>query len=311
MAPTRTAGRWARAPARERATPEQVILTTTSGQTLAVEVREPKGRARGTVILLHALMGSRKTFDRPAGNGLAVTLVRQGLRTLALDFRGHGESGPLASRGASGCFDDLVTDDLPALCAAALERWPRDRLTVVGHSLGGYAALAAAGTRTIEVDGIATIASNVWLPSHEPHLLARTKKRAIVEGVAGITRVCGHFPARALRIGSDDETAPMMNGWVDWWRNDAWTSQDGRIDYASAMAGVKGSLCFVASQGDKLACPPENARRFASLIDRGRVSVEVVTSGDGGGPPPGHMELVTTRIAASVWNRIAHFAAEG
>src|SRR5262249_51974407 len=150
---------------------ELVTLTTSSGQSLTVSLREPRGASRGTVILLHSMMASRTMFDAPRGQGLAHALVERGLRTLSLDFRGHG--------GRWG-YDDLVREDLPALARAARDRWPGERLSVVGHSLGGHVAAASVATGVADVDAIVVLATNVWLPQFEGNPVTRAKKQAIV-----------------------------------------------------------------------------------------------------------------------------------
>src|SRR4051812_43694673 len=122
---------------------EVIALKTASGWSLAVEVREPLGPVRGTAILLHSMMASRRIWNSPREQGVAGFFNERGLRTLALDFRGHGESGPVASNGGTWRYDDIVREDVPALCHAARERWPNDRVTLVGHSLGGHASIAA------------------------------------------------------------------------------------------------------------------------------------------------------------------------
>src|SRR5882724_6416642 len=92
---------------------ENITLKTSSGQALAVEVRRPKGPVRATVILLHSMMASRKIWDSPRDQGFVTALNDAGLRTLALDFRGHGESRPTAAEGNKFAYEDLVREDVP------------------------------------------------------------------------------------------------------------------------------------------------------------------------------------------------------
>src|SRR5262245_21815915 len=96
---------------------EVITLTTTSGVALAVERPEP-ARARWPAILLHSSMASRRIFSSAKTGCFAEVLSDHGVRTLALDFRGHGESGVPAARGGRWNFDDLARDDLPSLCRA-------------------------------------------------------------------------------------------------------------------------------------------------------------------------------------------------
>jgi predicted alpha/beta hydrolase len=272
------------------------MLTTASGTLLAVEVRDPP-RARATAILLHSSMASRRIWSSRRESGFAATLAEHGIRTLALDFRGHGESGTPAARGGRWTFDDLARDDLPALSRAARERWPRDRLTLVGHSLGGQVALAAVATGHAEADGIAAIAN--------PFLRAR--KANIVRLMRGITRARGHFPARALGVGSDDECASYMEGWARHWDRDAWRSDDDNVDYFAALARIELPVLAVASIGDRSLCTPQAAFRFIGRARRATVRFELIRRSDDGALPPDHMEMVTTSRAASSWHDIAKF----
>src|SRR3954467_9781632 len=159
-------------------TGELITLRTRSGQSLAFSLREPRGAIRGTAILLHSMMASRRIWTAPRARGLEGALVERGLRTLCLDFRGHGNSAPGAAQGNRWTYDDLVREDLPALVEAARDRWPRDRLSVIGHSLGAHVAAASAATKHPDIDTLVLLATNVWLPSFEPNPFLRAKKDA-------------------------------------------------------------------------------------------------------------------------------------
>ena len=75
-----------------------------------------------------------------------MTPLLDGLRVLALDFRGHG----LSDHRGSYRYADYEDDLLALLDAAGLER-----AFVAGHSLGGYVALrAAAGEAAERIAGV-------------------------------------------------------------------------------------------------------------------------------------------------------------
>jgi predicted alpha/beta hydrolase len=229
------------------------------------------------------------------------------MRTLALDFRGHGDSGPSASKGGSWSYDDLVREDLPALCHAVRDRWPNDRLTLLGHSLGGHVSLASIATSRAEPDALVVLATNIWLRSAEPNPLLYAKKAAMVRICEVATRARGFFPARTLGFGSDDEAAPFMEGWTGWWNRDAWTSDDQSVDYLSAMGSIRIPILSIASSGDRYLCTAANAARFIRRAPTANTTFEVVRRSDTGATAPDHMQLVTTRSAASIWPRVAEF----
>jgi predicted alpha/beta hydrolase len=296
-----------RAPIRLDVPGEVISLATASGRSLAVEIREPRTTAAGTVVLLHSMMASRRIWSSPPEQGFASALNEAGLRTLALDFRGHGDSGPSASKGGQWSYDDLVHEDVPALCHAARERWPKERLTLVGHSLGGHVSLASVSTSSVEPDAMVVLATNIWLPSEEPNPLLYAKKAAVVRFCDVATGVRGFFPARALGFGSDDEAASLMEAWTGWWNRDRWTSDDQRVDYLSTLARIRIPILSIASSGDRYLCTAQGAARFIKRVPAANTTFEVVRRSDNGGTAPDHMQLVTTRAAASFWPRIAAF----
>jgi predicted alpha/beta hydrolase len=286
---------------------ETIALATSSGRSLAVEMREPRGAALGTVVLLHSLMASRRVWNSPREQGVVSVLNEAGLRTLALDFRGHGESGPGASKGDEWTYEDLVREDVPAICSAARERWPNDRLTVVGHSLGGHVALAAVSAGEVSPDRLIVLATNIWMRREEPNPLLYATKASISRFCDVTSRARGYFPARALGIGSDDESAAIMVTARSWWNHSRWTNDDQSVDYVAAMGRIRIPILSIASSGDRYLCTASCAARFIKHAPASRVTFEVVRRSDNGKPAPDHMQLVTTRDAASLWPRLAAF----
>jgi len=86
------------------------------------------------VILLHGLTGSSESgYIR----GLQKTLIEQGCRSVALNFRGcSGQSNNLAR-----CYHSGDTDDIHFLYQTLRQREPDTAIAVVGFSLGGNVLL--------------------------------------------------------------------------------------------------------------------------------------------------------------------------
>ena len=103
------------------------------------EVTGPAGTLRGEsggegdpIVLLHGLTATRRYVVHGSR-----TLERRGLRTLAYDARGHGESDP----AADGYGYEKLSDDL----AAVLDQWAEGRRCVLaGHSMGAHTLTARA-----------------------------------------------------------------------------------------------------------------------------------------------------------------------
>jgi len=86
-------------------------------------------------VLCHGLASDHRSM-RPS----AQRLVRQGIATLAFDFRGHGKS--------SGTLDGNIRQDIMAAITLLKDyaRIDRKKIAIVGHSMGAVAALNAASS---------------------------------------------------------------------------------------------------------------------------------------------------------------------
>jgi len=237
--------------------------------------------------------------------------VERGWRVVAFDFRGHGDSRaaaarrPAAGRAAADDYgyDDLVALDLPAVCAFARARAGRKLpVVVVGHSLGGHAALAAQGTGAMAVDAVVAFASSPWVRAFEPSPVRWWAKRAQLAGVLALARRVGRLPARLLRLGSDDEPLRLVEDFARFARI-GWASADGRVDYLASLARVGVPVLQVVSEGDRRDCPPACGARTAAHCGP-RAEVVRVSRRDDGGPPPGHMGLVTSGRVRGAWERV-------
>jgi predicted alpha/beta hydrolase len=283
---------------------ESLDIRTTDGWSLRADVRSPAEDPVGVAVLAHAAMARRSEFHRAHGASLATFLVGRGWTVVSFDFRGHGDSLPAAHEGATYGYDDFVARDLAAVCEFAREQAREKPLVVVGHSLGGHTALAAQGSGVIAVDAIAGIAAAPpFLRANEPSVARWMAKRAAFTSMLALARRVGRFPARALRLGSDDVSVACCEDFERFARTDRWTSRDGRTDYMAALSSVRVPVLQVVSSADRFECVPECGERFVACC-AGPREVMRVTSSDGGGDAPTHMGLVTSRRMLGVWDGV-------
>lgn len=282
-----------------RASFEELEIRTADGVALRAVVDDPPEGIplRGTCVMAHAMFARKSEFGRRERPGLAQAYAAQGWRTIAFDFRGHGES-TLARGAPEWAYDDLVRLDLPAVFDCARARSDGRPVLVVGHSLGGHVALAAQGARKIDADGIIAIGANVWLRELETSRVRWAAKLALARMMTESVARIGRLPARRLRVGSDDASGAFVSDLLRFMREDRWRSADGADDYLTSLAQVVVPVCAVSSHGDHVTCHPASADAFARRC-AGPVELIGIARSDDGRRAPGHMEMVTSDRARS------------
>jgi predicted alpha/beta hydrolase len=283
---------------------QTIEIRTKDRQTLFADVREPAvEKAIGVAVLAHAMFARRTEFERPVGTGLAELIAGAGYVTVAFDFRGHGDSAPFAKDGADWSYDDLVQTDLPTVVACARGRFSEIPVVVVGHSLGGHVALASQGAGVLGADALVLIAANVWMRQLEPSMRTWLKKRAYLESLLLASRSRGYFPARSLRLGSDDEALRYVAALTRTSRLGRWTSDDGAFDYGALSSRIRVPIATITSDGDHLMCTPSSGERMVEGTQGQRLAQRVRRCDDGS-PPPDHMALVTSGKVREVYRRV-------
>ena len=136
---------------------ERFDFPNARGQTLAALLHRPAGEPAAFALFAHCFTCGK---DNLAAKRIAEALAERGIAVLRFDFTGLGASeGEFANTDFSSNVADLVA------AADHLRRTAHAPTLLVGHSLGGAAALAAAG-QIPEARAVATIAA----PSDPAHV---------------------------------------------------------------------------------------------------------------------------------------------
>jgi uncharacterized OsmC-like protein/alpha/beta superfamily hydrolase len=184
---------------------ERVVFPNGRGEQLAASLEMPVRPARAYALFAHCFTCGK---DSAAAARIARGLATRGIGVLRFDFSGLGGSeGDFGNTGFASNVEDLV--------AAADYLRSRDRAPalLVGHSLGGTAALHAA-PRIPEVTAVVTIGA----PASAAHVLKRldVDVSALETGEAATVTLAG----REFQIGSGflEETGgenlqTVIGGW--------------------------------------------------------------------------------------------------
>ncbi len=241
--------------------------------------------ARRIAIVSHAMMVDRRTLDR----GFLAELVANDIGVIAFDQRGHGSSRPRVHEGTSFGYDRLV-EDVQAVIDWARAKFPTLPISLVGHSLFAHVSLAHLARH-----GTAQIASLVMIGCNVPTFRWSrfNRLRATILGFDLLSRIFGRFPARALRIGSEDEPSSYAGDFTRWVLKLKWTARDG-FNYEDGIPRIDIPVLGVAGSRDWLA----PATDFARLIETIPAHEFFVVDTD-------HMGLMLTPNQG--WKKISEF----
>jgi putative redox protein len=154
----------------------QFNFTNRRGQTLAGRLELPQAEAKASAIFAHCFTCSKNV---KAASQISRSLAQLGLAVLRFDFTGLGNSeGDFANTN----FSSNVADLIDAANALAEEFIAPGLL--VGHSLGGAAALIAA-SQIDSVGAVATVGAPSE-PAHVQHLFGDAVARINSDGEATI-----------------------------------------------------------------------------------------------------------------------------
>lgn len=234
-----------------------------------VQVAEPDGTARGTLLLLHGTAGATHSW-----RDLLPLLRSEGFRLIAPDLPGHGftRAGTLQRSGLSLMSIDLaaLVEDLSSMVTG-----------IVGHSAGAALALELSQTlRPNVVVGLnaaldpfpglgawamptmaRSLAMNPFSAPMVSRLMTEQVVRQLIEGTGSRLDPVGLALYRMVLSDSGhiDGALAMMAQW----------SLSG---FRARLPEIEAPALLVAGEGDK-AVPPDNSERAASDMPLGRCEV--------------------------------------
>lgn len=237
---------------------ESISFVGATGVALAATVRRPTGDARGAVLMTHCFTCSKELHTNTR---LADALAEAGWLVFSFDFTGLG--------GSDGDFaESSVSTNVGDVRRAAMAMLQRDMgpCLLLGHSLGGSAAVLAAGSLHT-VDAVICIASPADvahvrrllpdpLPDQtrqrfpicvggrpfelDPQFLADLERHDVLAAAGALAR-----PLLVVEAGADEIVGPEQTR-------------------ALAQAG-QGELAVVEG-ADHLFSSPSDARRLAEIV---------------------------------------------
>jgi pimeloyl-ACP methyl ester carboxylesterase len=144
------------------------------------------------VVFIHSFAGDRTHWQEQLAH------LRKTRRAVALDLRGHGQSEAPKN-------GDYSVEALTADVAAVVDALKLGRLVLVGHSMGGSAAIAYAAQRPEKVAGLVLVESAAKTP---PEM----GKKVIADLEADFDNVYGGYWKKLLKDARPEVAAQVGKG---------------------------------------------------------------------------------------------------
>lgn len=136
---------------------ETIDIFTEDGVSSAITVFKPQGESSLPVITCFPAMGVSAKYYRT----LAHSLAKNGLIVVTADLRGIDSSSVRASKQNNFGYFEMIHYDWPAVIKAAKKKFSKNKMFLLGHSLGGQlSSLYLSYQKDNEIAGLILVTVN-------------------------------------------------------------------------------------------------------------------------------------------------------
>ncbi|QIG91286.1 alpha/beta fold hydrolase [Bradyrhizobium sp. 6(2017)] len=290
---------------------DDIVVPAADGYPLAATLFLPRGAKRHAVLINSATAVSRKVY-----RGFAGYLARRGAAVLTYDYRGTGDSRPMAATGLnkpkSLAGFKATMADWAALDATAAVSWMRERyrglpFAYVGHSFGGQALGLL--PNNAEIPRVLLIASQAayWKLMASPE---RYRVIAFMNGIGlPLTRTLGYLPGWA-GLGMDLPRG-VFEQWTRWVMRERYLLDDTTLAARENFPKFKGKLRAISMTDDTWATRPA-VELLCSAFTSTTPEIISIHPTDAGVKTIGHFGFFSSEHRDALWRGAAEWLeAEG
>jgi len=251
------------------------------------------------IVLIAPALGIREGYYRKLCQGLAA----QGLGAAAIDLPGQGVSPIRASRQKDWGYDVLL-EHYKAACQALAALRPQAPLFLLGHSIGGQAALLLGGQDLPQLQGVILVASGApYWRAWDGFDSFRIRFNTALCGV--IAQVVGYFPGNKVGFGGR-EAKTLIQQWAQ-------CASTGKYDFTDFpgedMLTEPGPPVYaICLDGDTLA-PEKAMRHVLDKMDARQKHFEIWETPPHGGNHnrwPSEPQYVIERVGSFIEETLTH-----
>ena len=226
--------------------------------------KDPKGKP---VFMLHGSMEDGRIFYSKSGKGLGPYLADLGYDVFIADLSGRGKSKPHLSRKSTNSQTSAITKEIPAFHAFIKKLKGDKPQHWIAHSWGGVLTLAfIARFNPRDIASLAFFGTKRRIAVVH---LERVLKVDVVWNVLGkmLSFIYGYFPAKNLKIGSDNEPRRYHRQLVKWVYAKKWIDPEDGFNYNEGLKKVSiPPTLYVAAINDTFLGHPEDVKKLMNEV---------------------------------------------
>jgi predicted alpha/beta hydrolase len=251
------------------------------------------------VFMVHGSIEDGRIFYSDSGKGLAPYLAAQGFDVFVADLRGRGKSTPAISKASAYGLSEILQEDIPAFIKKIEDIKGPVPQHWLAHSWGGVLQLAYLA----RYQQNERVASMVFFGSKR-HISTTSLKKILMIDIMWrlvantVKRFKGYLPAKALGMGSDNETIRTHAETDAWVRSKQWLDWQDGFDYAHALKHTQlPPALYLTGVKDLVLGHPNDVKLLANETGSSPKKVVVVGRHNGFKHDYDHINLLTHKEA--------------
>lgn len=253
------------------------------------------GEGGRPVLLIHGSIEDGRIFYSKSGKGFAPWLAAQGFDVFVADLRGRGKSTPAIGPTVDFGNMDLVNTDIGLYVNSIRQTTGRTDLIVGSHSWGGVLVHAwyARYPYLADVKGIFHFGAKRRITVFNAEKLYKLNFGwYFLGGLAVLLK--GYLPAKALKMGSDNESRGTYRDINSWLKEKTWVDTTDGFDYAAAMQKVGcPPVLSLSGAADHVLGHPTDCQNLLAEVNSHRPEFRLVGHATGHKHNYDHINLVT------------------
>ncbi len=199
------------------------------------------------VVLLYSAMGVRASYYKD----FASYLSSVGIHCITIDWRGFGKSNVRPSRKVNHGFQILI-DDMNEVIDFVNKLFPKSKIYLTGHSLGGQIGSLFSGRYFNKINGLILIAAGT------PYYKVWDEFGAWKLKLGGrifypVSKLLGYYPGKLFGFGGK-ESIGVIKDWSFAAINGKYILSGSGFDYENAMKKAELDVLSISIEKDNLGC---------------------------------------------------------